>query len=139
MMSAFMASPLVVLVLVVLVALVQLQLQLQQEEGGGGLAQANSFYSPLRRVPSRGGRQMCATDPYVCNAENGERCCRGYCTSVRNDAVNCGVCRRTCASGLACCSGTCVNLLTSDRHCGSCSNRCAANVTCESGICGYAY
>ncbi len=71
-------------------------------------------------------------------------------TNTGTSTLNCGACRRACASGQACSSGTCVsacptgttfcaggciNLQSSATNCGACGRVCAAGQACVMGAC----
>ncbi|KAH7423901.1 hypothetical protein KP509_12G080100 [Ceratopteris richardii] len=79
----------------------------------------------------------CIAQPHVCATHKHEKCCRGRCRNVHNDAMNCGACGRFCPQGYVCCAGSCVDLSRDHANCGKCGNVCPSGLCCQRGLCGY--
>ncbi|KAH6555400.1 hypothetical protein KP509_1Z258900 [Ceratopteris richardii] len=79
----------------------------------------------------------CIAEPQLCSTHKHEKCCRGRCRNVHNDAMNCGACGRFCPQGYAYCAGSCVDLSRDHGNCGKCGNVCPSGLTCQRGLCGY--
>jgi hypothetical protein len=86
----------------------------------------------------------CCGDPRVPTVT----CCNGQCTSLLNDAANCGQCGNRCPAGETCvygqcsCSGNrkrciegCTNTQTDPRNCRDCGTRCPEDWLCCEGTC----
>src|SRR5829696_6344660 len=61
-------------------------------------------------------------------------CCRGACTNVSFNRLNCGRCGKECAEGEDCCTGRCVPLNTTE-HCSGCFAGCHPAEICVNGTC----
>ena len=61
-------------------------------------------------------------------------CCRGACTNVSFNRLNCGRCGNECAEGEDCCTGRCVPLNTTE-HCSGCFAGCHPAEICVNGTC----
>ncbi|KAH6557102.1 hypothetical protein KP509_1Z134600 [Ceratopteris richardii] len=75
----------------------------------------------------------CIAEPQLCSTHKHEKCCRGRCRNVHNDAMNCGACGRFCPQGYAYCAGSCVDLSRDHGNCGKCGNVCPSGLTCQRG------
>jgi hypothetical protein len=76
--------------------------------------------------------------------------CGGACVSLDDDAHNCGVCGKVCATAEVCvagacaiacptgqvpCGGVCVTLASDLANCGACGTACPAGKVCSAGVC----
>ncbi|KAK2970936.1 hypothetical protein RJ640_004728 [Escallonia rubra] len=82
----------------------------------------------------------CHKDNDICYVLEGvnSTCCNNKCMDLREDAKNCGACKKKCQFTEQCCRGECVNLAYDKRHCGVCNHRCMPGGYCIYGICDYA-
>ena len=63
-----------------------------------------------------------------------DRCCRGTCTNVSFNRLNCGRCGNECAECEDCCTGSCVPLNTTE-HGSGCFVGCHEAEICVNGAC----
>lgn len=94
-------------------------------------------------------KSSCSAGSCVCGS--GTTLCSGVCIDTSTSLTNCGMCGKTCPSGVSSicsggscycdyptslCGSACVDKTRDPYNCGSCGKTCAAPTTCVSGICG---
>jgi hypothetical protein len=62
--------------------------------------------------PFCGCTTTCSVDSYCQPCADGRIVCGTKCTDLTSDAMNCGACGNSCASGLTCVNGSCIKQLT---------------------------